>query len=382
VEKSKPDKIHILFVIEGSDFGGGERVFVQIINSLPTEKYQIYLASCSNKDVYRFIKNDPVHLMPVDFSKRTNFQHFSKLVRIMKQHHIHIVHGQGARVEFYARVAARLTGTAQYVSTIAMPVEGFDIGPLRKLLYLFFDRISEYFVGHFIVVSETLKRALIEKHGIPTKNITIIYNGIETSHYTSDGAHATGIKVRTELGLNNSTLVVGAIGRMVWQKGFKYLLPVVKDLLNHSGDVKILMVGDGPLKEKLQALVCTLGIGDHVIFTGFRSDVREIMCAIDILAIPSLAEGFPMVTLEAMAMAKPIVATRIDGITEQISDGKEGLLVPPKDSIRLAEAIIKLIRDRELAKSLGTSARKKVEAEFSVEKMVAETERVYRSLIR
>lgn len=372
--------IKLFFVIEGSDFGGGERVFVQIINSLPKEKYEIYLASCSNDGFYRFIKNDSVRLIPVDFSERMNIPLFFQLARIIKQHSIDIVHGQGARAEFYARVAVWLTGTAKYVSTIAMPVEGFDVGPVRKGVYLFFDRLSENFVDHFIVVSESLKRALIFKRGIAYEKITKIYNGIETSYYTPDGAHADGLKVRAELGVNDSTFVIGAIGRMVWQKGFEYLLRGVKDLLNHTGDIKLLMVGDGPLKEKFHELVGTLGIGDQVIFTGFRNDVREILCAIDVLVIPSLAEGFPMVTIEAMAMAKPIIATRIDGITEQISDGQEGLLVPPEDPSALAVAVSKLIGDRKLAKAMGLAARKKAESQFSVEKMITETEKVYQSL--
>ena len=119
-----------------------------------------------------------------------------------------------------------------------------------------------------------------------------------------------------------------------------------------------------------------------MIFTGFRSDIKEILPAIDILVIPSLLEGFPMITLEAMAMAKPIIATDIDGITEQITDGVNGILVPPKDPSALAMAIIKVINDKELARTMGLSAREKVAQEFSVEKMVRETKRVYLSLLK
>ena len=130
------------------------------------------------------------------------------------------------------------------------------------------------------------------------------------------------------------------------------------------------------------ALSKELRVRDNIIFTGFRSDIKEILSVIDLLVIPSLLEGFPMVTLEAMAMAKPIVATSIDGITEQITDGVNGILVPPKDPSALAKAIIKVINDKESARNMGLSARKKVEREFSVEKMAAETEKVYMSLLK
>ena len=98
--------------------------------------------------------------------------------------------------------------------------------------------------------------------------------------------------------------------------------------------------------------------------------------------IPSILEGFPMITLDAMAMAKPIVATDIDRITAQITDGKDGILVPPKDPDALANAIIRVLADRESVIKMGLAARKKVEQEFSVEKMVAETEKVYLSLLK
>jgi glycosyltransferase involved in cell wall biosynthesis len=102
---------------------------------------------------------------------------------------------------------------------------------------------------------------------------------------------------------------------------------------------------------------------------------------IDILSIPSLLEGFPMITLEAMAMAKPIVATQIEGIVEQITDSNEGILVPPKDAEALASAILRLIKDRELGNRLGAAARSKIESYFSIDKMVEETEMVYFSLL-
>ena len=101
----------------------------------------------------------------------------------------------------------------------------------------------------------------------------------------------------------------------------------------------------------------------------------------DIKVIPSLSEGFPMVTLEAMAMERPIVATSIDGITEQITDGVEGILVPPMDPNAIAAAINRIIENKELARSLGSAARKRVEREFTVETMINETEKVYRLLL-
>jgi glycosyltransferase involved in cell wall biosynthesis len=169
---------------------------------------------------------------------------------------------------------------------------------------------------------------------------------------------------------------------MVWQKGFEYLIQAIPDIVRDVPEAKFLFVGDGLLRERLEALSEELRVRDNLIFTGFRSDIKEILSAIDILVIPSLLEGFPMITLEAMAMAKPIIATNIDGITEQITDGVNGILVPPKDPSALARAVIRVLNDKELARTMGLSAREKVEQEFSVEKMVAESEEVYLSLLK
>ena len=141
-------------------------------------------------------------------------------------------------------------------------------------------------------------------------------------------------------------------------------------------------MGDGPLKDKLKEKSEKLKVTDRLIFAGFRTDIKAILSTIDLLVVPSLLEGFPMVTLEAMAMAKPVIATNIDGITEQIITGQDGILVPPKDNGALARAIIKVLNDRESAKRMGLAAREKVEKHFSIEKMVNETEKVYLSLIK
>jgi glycosyltransferase involved in cell wall biosynthesis len=186
--------------------------------------------------------------------------------------------------------------------------------------------------------------------------------------------------VRNQLAIANSKPLIGAIGRMVWQKGFEFLIRAIPDIIEVAPETRFLLVGQGPLRPDLESLARELNVCDRVIFTGFRHDIQRLLSTIDVLVVPSLLEGFPMITLEAMAMAKPLVATQIRGIIEQISDGEEGILVPPKNPKALATAILTLIQDRELSSKLGLSARRRVESSFSVEKMVKETEKVYLSL--
>ena len=374
------NKYHILFVIDSLSFGGGERVFAQIINGLPQEQYTIFLAFYPNEEFLHAVDNASVHFFSTDFSRRLNFSLIPRLTKIIRENEINIVHGQGARAEFYARLASRLAGTSKYVSTIAMPVEGFDVGPVRKGIYRFFDRFSERFVDRFLVVSDALRLAMIKKHGIPAEKVIRIYNRIEIDHYSPREENGSREQIRREFNVGEDTLLVGAVGRLVWQKGFEYLIRAIPNILETSPRTRLLLVGQGPLREELEELAKNLKLDEHVIFTGFRSDIREILSAIDMLVVPSLLEGFPMITLEGMAMAKPVIATHIDGIKEQIVDTESGILIPPRDLGAITEAIVRLSTDRELAQKLGLEARRRVENEFTVERMVSQTDKVYQSL--
>lgn len=370
----------ILFVIDGMEFGGGERVFLQLIRQLEKEKYEIFAACAPDGDFGNRLKEMGIPVEPLRMENRFNPFAILKLARIIRKRGVQIVHSQGARADFFARMSILFSRNCRLVCTVAMPVEGFNVGALRKWIYGLFDRFSERYVDRFIVVSEVLKKTFINNHKIPPEKVIKIYNGIELQEYQLRDPHASSRKIRTEYNIDENFLLVGAIGRMVWQKGFEFLIEAVPEVLNKYRNVKFLFAGEGPLKKSLEMKCETLKVKDNIIFTGFRRDVREFLSAIDLLVIPSLREGFPFVTLEAMASGKPMVATMIDGITEQITSGENGLLTPPKDSLALAEGILRLINDKEFAKKIGSEARKKVEECFSIEKMVSETKKVYHSL--
>ena len=372
----------ILLVIDNMEFGGGERVFLQLGAGL-RGRYQVFVAAVPGGTFEQQVKQLGIKFYPVDMSKRFSLKPIGQIREIIRNNKINLVHSQGGRADFYARMAAKmLKPKVKIVNTVAMPVKGYDVGVLRKGVYRFFDRFSERYVHRFIVVSGVLRETLLSSYKIQPDKVIKIYNGIELDEYRLNDKEVRSQKseVRREFGLSKDAPVIGAIGRLVWQKGFEYLIQAIPDIVRHVPDAKFLLVGDGPLRQRLEALSEDLRVRDNVIFTGFRSDIKEMLSAIDVLVIPSLLEGFPMITLEAMAMAKPIVATNIDGITEQITDGVNGILVLPKGPIALAKAVVRVLNDKELAKTMGLAGRERVEQEFSVEKMVAKTEKVYQSL--
>ena len=370
--------VTLLYVIDNMEFGGGERVFLQLASAL-RDHFKVFVAASPGGRFEEGLSGLGIRLIPVDMRQRPSFKPISELVRIIKEKKITLVHSQGGRADFFARVAGKMARVPYIVSTVAMPVEGYDVGRWRKAVYIFLDRLTERYVDRFIVVSEVLKETLIKGHKIPPHKVVRIYNGIEIGQYRHDATYAD---LRKEWGVPSHVPLIGAIGRLVWQKGLTHLLQAMPLVFQEYPDTRLILVGDGPLQEDLRDQVRDLGIEASVFFVGFRIDIPAVLAALDLLVVPSVLEGFPMTTLEAMAMAKPIVASDINGVREQIENGRTGILVPPGDPQALAEGIKQMLKDRTQAKNLGTEARKHLEEMFDIKQQVALHEEVYEELLK
>jgi glycosyltransferase involved in cell wall biosynthesis len=377
-------RYNLLYVFDNLEFGGGERVFAQLINRLSGKRYKIMVTCLPTGVFIEKIKGTGVQVRPVDMSNRFNPRVILQLADLMKREKVDIVHSQGARADFFARMAAKFAGVPIVISTVPMPVEGFDVSPIRKLIYTVFNRFSERFVDRFIVVSDALEKAMIEKHKIEPQKVVKIYNGIETDEYcmADEEIVCRRSRFRKESGLGEDVPVIGVIGRLVWQKGFKYFIEAIPDVLKEFKEARFLLVGEGKLEDELKAKSRKLKLEDKIIFTGFMSDIKDVLASIDILVIPSLHEGLPVVLLESMAMMKSIVATNIEGVMEILENGVTGLLVPPRDIKALAEAIINMLTHKDEALQMGITARKVVTERFGVDIMVQKVEDVYEELLQ
>ena len=377
-------RYNLLYVFDNLEFGGGERVFAQIINRLSGKKYKIMVACLPTGEFIEKIEGSGAQIKSVDMKNRFNPGVILQLSRLIKKEKVDIVHSQGARADFFARMAAKLGGTPIVVSTVPMPVDGFDINPIRKLIYKAFDLFSERFVDKFMVVSDALEKMMIEKHRIEPQRVVKIYNGVEKDEYgiSDEEIVCKGSRFRKKLSLGVNVPIVGAIGRLVWQKGFDCFIEAIPGVLKEFEEARFLIVGEGELKEKLRAKSKKLKVKNRLFFTGFRNDIKEILQSIDVLVMPSLLEGLPMILLEAMAMKKPIVATNIEGIMEVLESGRSGLLVPPGETKALADAIINMLTYRDKALQMGLAARKVVEERFGVDIMVQKVEEVYDELLQ
>ena len=239
------------------------------------------------------------------------------------------------------------------------------------------DRLVARLVERVIAVSEAARMFLIEGKGYPAAKVTVVANGRDLSIYKPGSWRDA---VRAELGLAPATPVVGMVGRLDAQKGHTYLLDAWPGVQREIPDARLLLVGDGGLREPLERRVRELGLGDSVIFAGFRTDVPRLLDAMDVMVLPSLYEGMPLTAIEGSAMARPVVATAVDGTPEVVRDGSTGHLVPPADPAALTRAMLGLLRDPDGARRMGQAGREWVLARFDVTRHVTATADVYRSV--
>jgi glycosyltransferase involved in cell wall biosynthesis len=238
-----------------------------------------------------------------------------------------------------------------------------------------FFLVAAKYVTQYVTVSKALKEILVKERSIPADKIRVVYNGVELDQYNPNLQISD--EVRQSLAISDNYPIVETIGRLVYQKGLPYFLEAAQYVNSEKQYVRFVIVGGGPEEANLKRLANDLGISHLCTFTGLRFDIIELLSAFDALVLSSLLEGLPRVVIEAMAMARPIVAADISGIREQLRHNETGLLVPPADSKTLAGAILNILNDRERAERLGQEARKCAERKFNLQFTLTNIEDLY-----
>ncbi|UCH34508.1 MAG: glycosyltransferase family 4 protein [Armatimonadota bacterium] len=228
-----------------------------------------------------------------------------------------------------------------------------------------------------IAVSHAVRRHLAAQ-SVPGERISVIYNGIELARYRD--APDPRLQ-RAVLGVVDGEMLIGAVGRLGPEKGHSYLIEAAAILVQRESlPVRMVIVGGGKSRHALEQVARRCGVADRVIFAGFQRDVMPYESALDVFCLPSLKEGLSLSALEAMALSKPVVASRVGGTPEVVADGETGLLVEPANPAALAQALSELIRDPQRARAMGQAGRARVERLFDLETVVGQIEDVYREL--
>jgi len=372
-------RIKILQVINdtGIDIGGGENYILTLAKHMPKLGYDLICTCFPGGEFEKVLKESGIESFPLNLSRKGNLSMAWAMAGFCRNNKIDIVHAHGATGALAARIASLIPGGIRPITTYHIAITNItDIPFWKKKIFALFDRSTSVVDKKILSVSHAVKEIMIREAFFARDRISVLYSGIDVSRFKD---RQRG-KVRKELCLPDQVTVMGIVARLSEEKGISYLLEAIPHVLKRYSNLHLLIAGDGPIKDKLKNLSVRMGLEQNVIFLGYRNDIPEFMTDFDLLVMPSLTEGFPLTLLEGMAAGLPIVATRVGGIPEIITDGIEGILIPPREPDALAKAIIRVLRDKESGKTMGLAARKKVEQEFSVEKMVAETEKVYQSL--
>ncbi len=302
----------------------------------------------------------------------------AKLARSIKELSVDVVHAQHSRDIATVVPAVLLSGRRPPVilsKRVGSLVSKRD--PFHRLTYRHVSRV--------LAVSSVIRTNVIETTPVPPERVTVLHDAVDTRRFNP--ATVDRQAFRRALGIGDDTIVVGCLGRFSPGKGHEELLhaaAVVRD--NHPG-VRFVVVGEASFGEEAYAknvrdLAARLHLEETVIFTGFRPDVPEVMAAFDIFAFPSHAEAFGMALIEAMAMQKPVVASSSDGVLDIVQQEVSGVLVPPKNALALALALMRLADNPGLRTHLGQAARERVVAHFDQERQTDSLETVYASLLR
>ncbi len=327
-----------------------------------------------------------------------DFGIIGKLVNVIKENQISVVHSHLWGANFWGRIAAQRAGVPVIIA------QEHNSDTWKSWLHVMLDRRLSKSTDVVVAVAQSVKEFYVAK-GIPAEKIEVIYNGIEIASVASLPRNDTlkvlprndtlkvlprndTLKVlprngslRKELGIREDEVILAIIGRLVEQKGHEYLFKALS-MLNGACKVKLLVVGEGKLREKLQLLVASYQLSDKVKFLGARNDIPKLLKEVDMLVMPSLREGLPMIALEAMREGVPVIAASVGGIPEVVKDNETGILVAPKDPLQLKDALIRCLSDGQLREHITRNARKLVEDKFSVEAMVGRTEELYRRLLK
>ena len=304
----------------------------------------------------------------VELASTGRLGRFRKLWRVAREQRIHIVHNHFG---WYGLLVGFLVG-AKRVETMHNVYDWFT--GAKRVGYAFYTLLAM----RIIAVSDFVASGNIKYFRIIRQTkVTTIHNGIDVQHYEQapDGGSR-----RVALGVGESEVVIGFVGRLEDQKGLPFLLKAAERLNKQFKNLRYVVVGSGSRDEALRAEASTLGI-ENMVFTGYERDVASYMKAFDVFVLPSLFEGLPMSLLEAMACHLPVVATRVGGIPEAVLEGVTGYLVDPGNVDQLVSRLAELVLRRDLRSMMGERGFERVNQEFSVKSMISKSERLYEQLL-
>ncbi|RPH52475.1 MAG: glycosyltransferase [Desulfobacteraceae bacterium] len=372
--KSSPAK-KILHIVEDLKVGGLEKILASIVLSLDPSKYapQVWCLTMGGQVADELIKQG-ISVRILGLNGYYNPLRIAALARMMKKEKFHIIHTHGYFAGTFGRLAAILAGVPVIIAHVHSTY--YDYGKRNLLI----ERFLSCFTDRIICISQAVERFVTVNEKIRKEKTCLIYNGVTPPDKLLDDNLRK--KLRASLGLDADVIVIAVVASLTANKGHGLLLTAFKEIFLRHPSVRLLIIGDGPLREQIEASTRQLMIDRVVLFMGIRKDVFDLLQIADIFVLPTqIREGLGVALIEAMAVGLPIIATSIGGIPEVIEDAGNGFLVSPGSSKQLAEAIRVLVNDQALRTDMGLRGRQIYESKFTMLKMTGLVETMYDELL-
>lgn len=359
--------MNILYLTNHLNVGGITSYALTLAGGMKRRGHNVYIASSGGELLNRFIASG-IEYIPIPIKTKSEVSYKVlisklKLLKVMKEKGIDIIHANTRVTQVLSYLIQHSCGKP-YISTC----HGF----FKKRL---FRKVFPCWGDKVIAISESVKEHLMKDFKVKEEDIRIVHNGIDVNRFKM---HSNEYKIqrKKDLGLSEGS-VVGIVARLSGEKGHAYLIKAMQEIIAKSPAVQLLIVGEGRMKGKLTSLVKDLGLEKSVFFIPSVMDTQELLSAVDLFVLPSLKEGLGLALMEAMASGICVVGSDVGGIKSLIQDGYSGLLVKPADSRELSQAIWELLQDSDKANYFAANARNFINQNFSQDKMILETEKVY-----
>ncbi len=377
--KASDNRKTILHIIDALNVGGAQELLVLLSEKTPVADYRSMVCSIQpDRTVKGRIESKGVPVFCLNRTRPSiydfiNFisyfcNNVKDIISFCRKHGVNVVHCHLSDAEFTGIIGGWMYRADRIISTVHYPAllpvrQSWDF---RNCLRIAATRILYNLTDAVVAVSDDVAEKLKAVFRIPSSKIKIIVNGIDV-----EAIHNTLPKTETLASVfaMPHDRIVTSIGRLMPPKGHSYLIEAMPDVVC-SGNLKLILAGDGELRENLEEISRNIGIKDNVAFLGSRNDVADILAISEVFVLPSISEGTSLALLEAMAAAKPIVATDIPGNTAILKHGYNCLLVPPENPAKLAEAISLLLNSPEKAIEYGNNAYHDVKKNFSIDQTV------------
>jgi len=381
-------QIKTLQIVGDSSYGGATYLILEWCKYLVTQGAWVDVLSTDGQTIDRLSRIQGVHTIdqiyiPRAISPGADMRAFYRLVNLIRRERYDVVHTYTATPGFLGRVAARLAG----VPVILHHQAGWSVTPSssswEKIIFPSLEILAILTSTKSICVGEAVARQARRYRLVPTNRWITIRNGIDPRPFMNGINPDLRKAFREEVGAGEKCILIGAAGRLYTQKDPATLIQALQYLEPRLGgrEVMLLIAGDGPDRDEMEKLTSRLDLCDRVRFLGFYENIPRFLAGVDIFASSSLWEGLSISLLEAMAAAKPIVATSIEPNAELIEHERHGLLVPPRAPQDMASAICRFIHDPDFAQQCAHSAQQKMLSQYTLGRMLDETWELYQQLI-